>query len=443
MSHAANEMSRAVRSLETVRNSKKLLPSFFTRENAENRKVAWCMQGVPTELLEAFDLMPEWPENFGALCAARSVAPRFIAEAESEGYTSELCSYMTNAAGYCKRYCDLGMEPPESPPQGGMVHATMLLGSGYLCDTRFKWFQAIGTRYFDIPVFNSDPMSPPIDRDIDDPRMIDHHMQHLRADLNAQVAFLEKHTSKKFDVNRFREIMSISQKSIESWRRVYDLRKARPCPMGSEDYFSCVIPQMFMLGKEEALTFFEKVYDEVKDRVDRGVGVLKDEKYRLAFYGLPPWHNLGFFNYLESLGAITVFEGAYYIGPPVDIDLDDPLEGLAERIWQNACWHHRTSAEAMPEICNPALQQGIGSKLLLRLIKEYDVDGVILHRTRSCRPWSWGQVHYRTLLEKEGIPALIFESDMTDVRMWSDSKVKAQVEPFIETVAQLKYGKID
>jgi benzoyl-CoA reductase/2-hydroxyglutaryl-CoA dehydratase subunit BcrC/BadD/HgdB len=81
--------------------------------------------------------------------------------------------------------------------------------------------------------------------------------------------------------------------------------------------------------------------------------------------------------------------------------------------------------------------------LLLRLIKEYDVDGVILHRTRSCRPWSWGQVHYRTLLEKEGIPALIFESDMADVRTWSDSKVKAQVEPFIEIIAQLKYGKID
>lgn len=440
MDYPASEMSRAVRSLETVRNSKKLLPSFYTRDGARGGKVAWCMQGVPTELLEVFDLVPEWPENFGALCAARSVAPKFIAEAEAEGYTSELCSYATNALGYCKRYCDTGGEPPESPPQGGMLRADVLLGSGYLCDHRYKWFQATGTRYFDVPLFNSDPMSPPIDRDIDDPRLADHHMRYLRADLASQVEFLEKHTGKRFDTDRFRRIMSLSQKSIECWRRVYELRKAKPCPMGAEDYFSCVIPQMFMLGKVEALVFFERLHEEVKTRVDKGIGVLDNERYRLAFYGLPPWHNLGFFNYLERQGAVVVLEGAYYIGPAVEVDLHDPLEGLARRIWRNTCWHHRASAEAMPEICNPGLQQGIGSRLLLNLVKEYGVDGVIFHRTRSCRPWSWGQIHYRNLLEKAGIPTMIFESDMADARAWSDSKVTAQVEPFIETLDQIRYG---
>jgi len=324
-----------------------------------------------------------------------------------------------------------------------MASASMLLGSGYLCDPRYKWFQTIGTRYFHVPVFNSDPMSPPLDRNISDQRVVNHHLEYLRADLAAQVAFLEKHTGKKFDVDRFREIMIISQKSIECWRKVYELRKAAPCPMGAEDYFSCVIPQMFMLGKMETLVFFEKLLEEVKARVQGGIGVLKDEKYRLVFLGLPPWHSLGFFNYLETMGAIVVFEGAYYIAPPVEIDLDDPLQGLTQRIWANTCWHHGAGSEAMPEICNPAIQQGIGSKLLLQLMEEYDVDGVILHRTRSCRPWSWGQIHYRNLLEQAGFPALIFESDMTDVRAWSDSKVKANIEPFIETIAQSSKRKIN
>ena len=441
MDFVGSEMARAIRSLETVKKAKKFLPSFYNREHNNTKKVAWCMQGVPTELLEVFDLIPEWPENFGALCAARSVAKDFIAVTESEGYTTELCSYMTNCLGYSRRYCDLGSEPPEAPPEGGMKKPDLMLGSGYLCDPRYKWFQAIGTRYFRVPVFISDPMSPTVDCNIGDIRIAQHYREHLLSDLKAQVSFLEEVTGRMLDIDRFRHIMQVAQKSIMYWRKIYELRKAKPCPMGAEDYFTCVIPQMFMIGKDEALVFFENLYKEVKERVDKKIGVITEEKYRLAFFGLPPWYNLGFFNYLESLGAMVVLESAYYIAPHVEVDLTDPIEGLVDRIWQDTCWHHAMNSEIMPEICDPGLQQGIGSKLLLQLIKEYEIDGVLLHRTRSCRPWSWGQVHYRNLLEREGVPCLIFESDMVDARAWSDSRVKAQIEPFMESVSQNKSSK--
>jgi benzoyl-CoA reductase/2-hydroxyglutaryl-CoA dehydratase subunit BcrC/BadD/HgdB len=432
------EMSKAKRSLDTVKHSKDLLPSFYNRGSRKRENIVWCMHGVPTEFLLAFDLEPEWPENFGALCAARMVATQFIEIAEGEGFGSELCSYVMNTLGYCKRSADVGAVPPESPLQEGMGEPLMLLGSSFLCEPRYKWFQTIATRYLHIPVFSSDPVSPPFDADVEDPRIAEHFITQLREDLRAQVAFLERHTGRKLSVDRLREIMAVSQESLAYWYDTLELRKARPCPMGAEDYFSCIIPQLYMLGSEEGLNFYRTLYREVKERVDKGLGVMAQEKYRLIFSGIPPWFNLGIFSYLQRLGAISAFETCYHPGPPVDVDLSDPVEGLARRIWKKACWAHRGGAEAMPEMCDPGIFIGVGSTLLRQLLKDYAIDGVVMHRTRSCRAVSWGQVHSRNILEELGIPALIFESDMADPRAWSDSRFKSMIEPFIESVALSK-----
>ncbi|MBS4023934.1 MAG: 2-hydroxyacyl-CoA dehydratase [Dethiobacter sp.] len=437
MAESFSEMSRAVRSLDAVKSSKKMLPKFYMR--AQNRKdsggpLAWCMAGIPPELLQVFDLNAEWPENFSTMCAARLVAPGFIEIAEAEGYSGELCSYLTNTMGYCKRTLDLSAPPPESPLEGGMGVPTMLLGSGYGCDPRWKWFQAIATRYFDVPIFSTDPMSPPFDIDVNDPRVAEHYTQQYSADINAQIAFLEKHTGKIFDPDRFRTIMANSQKAIKIWHEILDMRKAKPCPMGAGDYFSAIIPQMYMLGEEETINYYQAIHDEVKKRVENGIGVIANEKYRLFWTGLPPWFNLGLFNYLESLGAVVVIEASYYCGPMEEVNLDDPLEGLVQRIWKKTCWRHSRRTEAAPEVCNHGVFGPLGSLGLLNWVKEYDLDGALMHRNRSCRATSLGQVHYSNVLNEVGIPTLILESDMADPRAWSDSRIKAQVEAFLEVI---------
>lgn len=437
-----SEMAKAIRSLETARNARKMLPSFYDRGLGKRKNIAWCMHGVPTELLMAFDIEAEWPENFGAFCASQLVAQKFIAIAEQEGYTGDLCAYLTNTMGYCSRSKDVGGVAPESPYPGGMGEPVVLLGSGYLCDPRYKWFQAIATRYINVPIFNSDPMSPPYDIDIKDERIKEHYLEQLRQDIWGQIVFLEEKLGKKFDVTRFRRIMEISQESLYYWCKSLELRKAKPCPMGAADYFTCIIPQLFMLGKEEGLEFYKALYVEMKERVANGQGVVKNEKYRMYFAGIPPYFNLGMFNYLEKLGAVSVFESVYYPGPFVDVDLKDPVEGLVQRIWERASWYHECRTEAMPEICNPGIMLGVGSKFLLELVDEYEIDGAVMHRTHSCRAISWGQVHYKNLLEKADVPALVFESDMADPRKWSDARFKAQIEPFIEMMEYRKYKKM-
>lgn len=438
MTQGFSQMARARRSLESVRNSKKLLPKFYLRGTDRKDKkgnLAWCMAGIPPELLRAFDVDWEWPENFGTLCAANLVAPKFIEIAEAEGYSGDLCSYATNTIGYCKRCQEVGGPPPESPLDMGQP--SMLIGSGLACDPRFKWLEIIATRFFDVPMFNMDPLSPSYDIDVNDPRVAEHYTTHLREELKALVEFLKKETGRELDMNRFREIMDNSHKAHDLWFKTLEMRKNRPCPMGAEDYFSCIIPQMFMLGEEETVGFFQAIHDEVKQRVEQGKGVIENEKYRLFWTGLPPWFNLGLFNYLESLGAIVVAEASYYCAPPVEVDNSDPLEALVQRAWKTACWHQQNGNEIMPEVCNPAIFGFVGTQKLVDWIDEYHLTGALMNRTSSCRATCIGQVHHKNVFREKGIPSLIIESDMADPRRWSDAKIKAQIEAFLENIDKL------
>lgn len=433
-----SELRRATRSLETTRRAPELLRSFYER-SARRRPgapLAWCMAGVSSELLHAFGLEWEWPENFGALCAARGAAAGFCELAEADGYSPDLCSYVRNAMGYAGRARELGGVPPEAP-RGGMGTPTMLLGSGAICDPRLKWFQSMAANYLPLPVFHVDPMSPPHDVDVGDPRIEAHYKDLLRETLRAQIAFLEGQTGRRLERRRLRAALGHAQAAIALLWEIHELRRAAPCPMGSEDFFTGgVIPLLFMLGTEEAVRYYRMMRDELLVRVAQGIGVVPDERFRLLWMGIPPWYNLGFFNAVGELGAVFVMETVYFVGAPVEIDLDgDPLEALVDRTWKRAVWIHRWGAEAVPESLSPSGYSAPGTWLVRRWVRDYALDGAVMHRTRSCRAVSWGQVHLRNQLEEEGVPSLIIESDMADPRSWAHAVVMGQVRGFLDGIA--------
>jgi benzoyl-CoA reductase/2-hydroxyglutaryl-CoA dehydratase subunit BcrC/BadD/HgdB len=436
------ELRRAAKSLETTRRARELLGSFYDRaaRRREGAPLAWCMAGVSAELLHAFELPWEWPENFGALCAARLVATGFCERAEGDGFSQDLCSYVRNTMGYVSRMQELGRVPPEAP-RGGMGTATMLLGSGSICDPRTKWFQALASRYLPLPVFHIDPMSPPHDVDPDDPRIAAHYKELLRETLRDQVAFLERQTGRRLDTARLRAAVANAQEAIALLWEIHALRQAVPCPMGSEDFFTGgVVPFLFLLGERDAVEYFRCLRDEVRDRVARGIGVIPDERFRLLWMGIPPWYNLGFFNTMGELGAVFPIETVYYVGAPVEIDLTDPLEALVERTWKRAAWITRWGAEVIPENLSPSGFSAPGTRLIRQWVKDYRLDGAVMHRTRSCRAVSWGQVHIKNQLAEIGIPSLIFESDMADPRSWADAIILDQMRGFLGALEAGKTG---
>ena len=74
-------------------------------------------------------------------------------------------------------------------------------------------------------------------------------------------------------------------------------------------------------------------------------------------------------------------------------------------------------------------------KLMEKIIKEYKVDGLVIHSDRSCKPYSIGQYGLKRLLtERLGIKSVLIESDMTDFRVYSEDQARKNLEAFFEAL---------
>jgi len=438
MEKTVSEFSKAIKSTEAAKSVSQLIKEWYERAHlakSRGRKVAWCMVGVPTELLAVFDIDAVWPENYGTACAAKQMATHFMSIAEEEGYPIDICSYARNGLGYACRRRELGTIPREAP-HGGLAEPDILLGANFMCDVRLKWFQTLATRFLDAPLHIFEIDAPPYGININESGVKEHYTALYLQSLKDLIAFLEQQIGKKLDEAKLSEAVANSQEIFQLMGKINNLRKAVPSPMPSEDEFACMILKEYMFGEKAAVDFYKRLYEELKYRMSNGIGAIPDEKYRLLWIGMPPWFNMGLFNYLESSGAVSVMETTYYIGDPVEIDCSKPLEALAERTWLKAVELHRLGTEVVPE--NAVVQGGLGSVplgLVSRFIEEYKINGVILHTTASCRAISFGQRHVSYELTKLGVPCLLLESDMADPRAWSDIHIKAQVDAFIKVLS--------
>jgi benzoyl-CoA reductase/2-hydroxyglutaryl-CoA dehydratase subunit BcrC/BadD/HgdB len=79
------------------------------------------------------------------------------------------------------------------------------------------------------------------------------------------------------------------------------------------------------------------------------------------------------------------------------------------------------------------------AQTVFEMIGKYDVDGLVIHSNRSCKPYSFGQFDIQRLVqEKSGIPCMMLESNMTDERTFSESQAKTRIDAFMEIIRQKK-----
>jgi benzoyl-CoA reductase/2-hydroxyglutaryl-CoA dehydratase subunit BcrC/BadD/HgdB len=76
------------------------------------------------------------------------------------------------------------------------------------------------------------------------------------------------------------------------------------------------------------------------------------------------------------------------------------------------------------------------SRIINRMARRFEVDGMVMHANRSCKPFSLTQPDLKAALRDElGLPTLILEADMTDSRLYNDGVVRERVAAFMEMVA--------
>jgi len=433
----SNETSKAVRSTNSAKKINKVLKDYYARAQEASqagKPVAWCMSGIPPELLNAMGVESVFPENFGTVSAATQTAVPFIEKAEGDSFSVDICSYARIGLGYAARLKELGGEIPPEAARGGMASPTMLIAPTAACDPRYKWFHAF-RRYMDVPIYIYDNQMPPDDVNPRDPHVAQHYMEHNLAQMRSLVRFIENVTGQKLDKKHLADTLDKGQQAALYFHEVNQLRKAIPSPMPAQDFFAVIAPSMYMRGTQEVIDFFREMRDEVKERVEKGIGVIPVEKYRLLWGGIPLWFNMGLFNYFETLGAVFAIETAYVHGNKITVEIDekDPVKSLVEKGYWNSVENRGEGEEGE---CGSSQ-----ADRFMEYVRDYAIDGVIMHNTRSCRAICIGQQHTKNILRNYlKVPSMFIETDMGDARSYSDAQVKMRINAFMETIEAVREG---
>ncbi|MBE0617356.1 MAG: 2-hydroxyacyl-CoA dehydratase [Proteobacteria bacterium] len=387
----------------------------------------------PVEIDYALGLIPMFPENFSAACGAMQLAQPLIEVSESMNAPEDLCSYFKTHYGFMKG------EHPEALMKAlsriRIPDPDLVVSCVNLCRLHPLWMK-ITAEHYGVPYFSIDaPVMPPrYDRNpVIHERQYGNQVKRALgkeaidygvAQLEEYIAFLERHTGRKLDPQRLRESVAHSARMGRLFRRIFELRKNAPCPAGGEDLNTLVFFAVALAGTAEAADFYQQVLDEVEERVASGRGVVPEERFRLIFDGIPPWFNMGLFNYFHRFGAVSV-EEMYPQTWCAELDPDHPLESLATKYMLTLT--HTATYESFREFNRDR-------------VEDYKVDGAILWDLSTCRMINTTWVpRDRATLEELGVPVLVLDADQVDPRRFSAAQVTERIDLFMEVLEQKKY----
>ena len=301
------------------------------------------------------------------------------------------------------------------------------------CNTYIKWAE-IWERMYNIPIFTLDVPGTRAaeaqtwkgDRDFENDRA------YVAAQLKELISILEQVTGKKFDIDKFREILRHANTMSKGWKKVLELNQSRP------SLFNAVTDGTVYLGvsngfrgTEAGGRFFNDLVEEMEYKAANSIGTLTDEQYRLIFVGVPCYPIFRRFNEMFTEWGGTFVNSTYLwfaaggTNLGFEYDLEHPLESLAEGVLI-------TVRDAMDSMF-------FQDRILMDMVNSYNVDGIVYHPIKSCRTVSTGLAdNRRSVMSERDVSTLFIESDMMDKRVISEAQLKNRIDAFFEGLASRK-----
>lgn len=382
------------------------------------------VMGSIAEVLRAFDLPMVFPEINSLQTAVRRVAHEYLNEAEDYGYSPDICGYVK---------ADVAVQFRNGEHPMGRIPKPSLAVLTNACNTYIKWAE-IWERMYDIPVFTLDVPGTreaggqtwPGDIDYENDR------RYVAAQLKELIALCEEVTGRKFDIDRFREVLGYANDMNWGWKRVLELNRSHP------SVFNALTDGTVYLGVAngfrgtiEGSEYFKNLVAEMEYKVAHGIGTLTDEKYRLIFVGVPCYPIFRRFNELFTEWGGTFLNSTYLwfasggTSRGFEYDLANPIESLAEGILISV----RDAMDSM----------FYQDQVLVDMVESYDIDGIVYHPIKSCRTVSTGLAdNRRAVMASRDIATLFIESDMMDRRVVSEAQLKNRIDAFFEGLASRK-----
>jgi benzoyl-CoA reductase/2-hydroxyglutaryl-CoA dehydratase subunit BcrC/BadD/HgdB len=402
---------KSTKRLKTAKELQKVVTNYYIRcitAKSEGIPVGWMppMNGA-IEIFYAMGLQPVFPENWSPICAAFGLTPQNFSVSEEMGYSRDLCGYLRNIIGYIN-----GLINDKDSPFGGLPEPDLILTPGGGCVPVMKIFHAIEKRFPEAAVFSAD--LPQVA--VEDIR--EHHVDYAVSEMYRLINFLTETTGHKLDFDKLEETVALSDKACELWDEIMTYRQIRPVPFSAAE-MGIMFVMVTLQGTQMAVDFLSRVRDEIREKAANGTGVIENEKIRLFWDNIPLWYNMGLFNYFEKSGGVVVAE-TYSAAWSLRLDKTDPIRALALK-----------SLKSYPLVSCVSINKR--KEMVLKACQAYNIDGVILHRNKSCLPITLGQMEIKNKLESElGIPSVVIDADHMDERNFSVAQFQTRVDAFME-----------
>lgn len=236
------------------------------------------------------------------------------------------------------------------------------------------------------------------------------------------IKVVEEFTRNEITTEKLADAIKTVNAKRAAMKRVYECRKADKLPISGKDVL--LMSQIaFFDDPHRCAEMCNKLADECEQRIADGVSVFPEGTKRIMITGTPmAIPNWKLHHIIETSGAAVVCEecctGTRYFENMVDergTTLDEQVTALSNRYMCNNC-------ECFTP--NPGRKEDI-----LRLAKEYNVDGVIDAHLMFCNLYDTAGRGVSAALAEANIPCLTIETDYTD----NDAEqLRTRVQAFIE-----------
>jgi len=410
----ATDQKPAIKKIHATGPMRQLMGEYFGELDEASKtgsaKVAWCTSVGPAELLRSFGFKVYFPENHGALLGSSRVAADLIPAANAIGYSPDICSYLTSDVGsFLRKQTPLtrafGMEGPPRPD--------VLVYNTNQCRDVQDWF-SFYQREFGCPIVGIDTM-----RGVGD--ITKEHLDGLVAQFKALIPTLEQISGVKFDYDRLKEVMASSYECTRHWGKVLRLAEARPSPITFFDGTIHMGPAVVLRGDDRAVEYYKLLIAELEQRIADGVGAVDDEQQRFYWEGMPVWGKLRehaeFFAAEKTCVVASTYCNSWIFEP---LAAEDPFEGMASAYTELFI----VRSEKFKE------------EYLRRMVENYSISGIIYHDSKTCPNNSNNRYGLPLrVTQKLGIPHVVINGDLNDLRLYSEEQAITQFEALVEQLS--------
>ncbi|EFD05869.1 double-cubane-cluster-containing anaerobic reductase [Peptostreptococcus anaerobius] len=233
---------------------------------------------------------------------------------------------------------------------------------------------------------------------------------------------VEEFTGNKVDAEKLAASIKLINDKRRALQRLSNFRKNKNIPISGKDVL--LISQIAFYDDPTRFTqMTNALCDELDKRVEEGISVFPKGTKRILLAGTPlAIPNWKLHNIVETTGGAVVCEemctGTRYFENLVEEGRDTfegQVEALAERYMNINCACFTPNEARIDDI--------------KRLVKEYDIDGVIDVNLKFCNLYDTEGFLVERALKEAGIPVLGIETDYTDA---DAQQLRTRIGAFIE-----------